>query len=158
MRERAADANLVIVNHHLLCADASVRQGDFGEVIPECDLLVIDEAHQLEDVVTQYFGIALGTHRVDQFARDSTPALSTLSLTDRPARHWAHGGHRTPAAMRPADVRAAARRRRRPGCGRPVETHPRRWPAALTSRARLVADALTIGSRCSVPRTPPRKT
>jgi ATP-dependent DNA helicase DinG len=82
MRERADDATLVIVNHHLLCADASVRQGNFGEVIPECDLLVIDEAHQLEDVVTHYFGVALGTHRVDQFARDSTAVLSTLAATD----------------------------------------------------------------------------
>ena len=66
MRERAAEADLVIVNHHLLCADASVRKGGFGEVIPECELAVIDEAHQLEDVVTQYFGVALGTHRVDE--------------------------------------------------------------------------------------------
>lgn len=82
MREAAAEASLVIVNHHLLCADASVRQGNFGEVIPECDLLVIDEAHQLEDVVTQYFGVALGTHRVDQFARDSTAALATLPPTE----------------------------------------------------------------------------
>jgi Rad3-related DNA helicase len=50
MKERAAESDLVIVNHHLLCADASVRQGGYGEVIPECDLAVIDEAHQLEDV------------------------------------------------------------------------------------------------------------
>jgi len=44
MRETAADASVVVVNHHLLCADASVRQGGFGEVIPDCDLAVIDEA------------------------------------------------------------------------------------------------------------------
>ena len=48
---------IVIVNHHLLCADASVREGGFGEVIPECDYAVIDEAHQLEDVVTQILGV-----------------------------------------------------------------------------------------------------
>ena len=59
MKERAAEADVVIVNHHLLCADASVRQGGFGEVIPECDFAVIDEAHQLEDVVTMYFGVAV---------------------------------------------------------------------------------------------------
>lgn len=78
MRERAAEADIVIVNHHLLCADASVRKGGFGEVIPECDLAVIDEAHQLEDVVTQYFGVALGTHRVDELVRDATQAVATL--------------------------------------------------------------------------------
>ena len=78
MREAAAEANVVVVNHHLLCADASVRQGGFGEVIPECDLAVIDEAHQLEDVVTQYFGVAVGTHRVDEFAHDASHALGAL--------------------------------------------------------------------------------
>ena len=82
MRDRAAQADLVIVNHHLLCADASVRQGQFGEVIPEADILVIDEAHQLEDVVTQYFGVALGTHRLDQFVRDATSVLAALPAVD----------------------------------------------------------------------------
>src|SRR5690606_34893434 len=58
MREQAAAADLVVVNHHLLCADAAVRLGEFGEVIPDCDLVVIDEGHQIEDVATQYFGLA----------------------------------------------------------------------------------------------------
>jgi ATP-dependent DNA helicase DinG len=78
MRERAAESDLIVVNHHLLCADASVRQSEFGEVIPACDLLVIDEAHQLEDVVTQYFGVTLGTHRIDELARDANAAIALL--------------------------------------------------------------------------------
>ncbi len=78
MRDRAAQANLVIVNHHLLCADASVRQGAFGEVIPDCAVAVIDEAHQLEDVVTQYFGVSLSTFRVDEFARDASAAVGMV--------------------------------------------------------------------------------
>ncbi|MEZ5319992.1 MAG: ATP-dependent DNA helicase [Vicinamibacterales bacterium] len=78
MRDRAAEADVVIVNHHLLCADAAVRQGTFGEVIPECDALVVDEAHQLEDVVTQYFGIAVSTWRVDEFVRDAARAAGTV--------------------------------------------------------------------------------
>jgi ATP-dependent DNA helicase DinG len=78
MRERAAEADIVIVNHHLLCADASIRQGAFGEVIPACDAAIIDEAHQLEDVVTQYFGVALSTHRIDEFARDAAQAVSSV--------------------------------------------------------------------------------
>ncbi|MDP7339460.1 MAG: DEAD/DEAH box helicase, partial [Vicinamibacterales bacterium] len=65
MRQRAAESDLVIVNHHLLCADAAVRQSAYGEVIPGCAYAVIDEAHQLEDVATQYFGISLGTHRLE---------------------------------------------------------------------------------------------
>ena len=70
MRQRAAESDVVIVNHHLLCADAAVRQGAYGEVIPACDAAVIDEAHQLEDVATQYFGIAISTRRFDELDRD----------------------------------------------------------------------------------------
>ena len=78
MRERAAEAELVVVNHHLLCADASVREGQHGEVIPACDMLVIDEAHQLEDVVTQYFGVSLSAHRLDELVRDVTHAIGAI--------------------------------------------------------------------------------
>jgi len=70
MRQRAADADVVIVNHHLLCADASVRQSAFGEVIPACATLVVDEAHQLEDVATQYFGVAISNLKVEDLLRD----------------------------------------------------------------------------------------
>ncbi|MGE3511561.1 MAG: ATP-dependent DNA helicase, partial [Vicinamibacterales bacterium] len=70
MRQRAAAADLVIVNHHLLCADAAVRQNAFGEVIPSCAHAVLDEAHQLEDVATQYFGVVVSTYRMEDYARD----------------------------------------------------------------------------------------
>jgi ATP-dependent DNA helicase DinG len=76
MRQRAADSDVVIVNHHLLCADASVRKGSFGEVIPSCTSLVVDEAHQLEDVATQYFGLAFSNYRFDDFVRDADRNLS----------------------------------------------------------------------------------
>jgi ATP-dependent DNA helicase DinG len=75
MRDRAIAADVVIVNHHLLCADASVRQGNYGSVVPDCDLAIIDEAHQLEDVVTHYFGVSLSTYRFDEFVRDAERAL-----------------------------------------------------------------------------------
>jgi ATP-dependent DNA helicase DinG len=71
MRQRAAESDVVIVNHHLLCADASVRQSAYGEVIPSCSTLVVDEAHQLEDVATQYFGVAFSNYRVDDLIHDA---------------------------------------------------------------------------------------
>ena len=77
MRQRAAESDVVIVNHHLLCADAAVRKSDYGEVIPSCATLVVDEAHQLEDVATQYFGIAVGNYRIDDLLRDAERAPST---------------------------------------------------------------------------------
>jgi ATP-dependent DNA helicase DinG len=70
MRQQAAESDVVIVNHHLLCADAAVRQSAYGEVIPACNAAVIDEAHQLEDVATQYFGIEVSNHRIDELYRD----------------------------------------------------------------------------------------
>ncbi len=82
MRQRAAESDIVIVNHHLLCADASVRQSSYGEVIPDCKYAVLDEAHQLEDVATQYFGIAVSNYRVDDVVRDGERALNLGAVED----------------------------------------------------------------------------
>ncbi|MDP2389068.1 MAG: helicase C-terminal domain-containing protein, partial [Acidobacteriota bacterium] len=79
---RAAEADVVIVNHHLLCADASVRHSSYGEVIPECHYAVLDEAHQLEDVATQYFGVAISNYRVDDLVRDGERAVNLGMVED----------------------------------------------------------------------------
>jgi ATP-dependent DNA helicase DinG len=78
MRQRAAESDVVIVNHHLLCADAQLRKSAYGEVIPSCATLVVDEAHQLEDVATQYFGIAVSNYRIDDLVRDVERTLAGL--------------------------------------------------------------------------------
>ena len=82
MRQRAAESDIVVVNHHLLCADAAVRQNSYGEVIPEFSHLVVDEAHQLEDVATQYFGIAISNYRLDDLVRDSERLLRLIGAGD----------------------------------------------------------------------------
>ena len=96
MRQRAAESDVVIVNHHLLCADAQLRQSAYGEVIPACATLVVDEAHQLEDVATQYFGVAVSNYRVDDLVRDvdsasgsrgGPRALDLMQATSRVAEH-----------------------------------------------------------------------
>lgn len=71
MRQAAAESDIVIVNHHLLCADAAVRQSTYAEVIPDCHCAVIDEAHQLEDVATQYFGYTVSNYRLEELVRDT---------------------------------------------------------------------------------------
>jgi len=83
MRQRAAESDVVIVNHHLLCADAAVRQSAFGEVIPNCRFAIVDEAHQLEDVATQYFGLSVSNWRLEDFGRDITRAVSGTAIADR---------------------------------------------------------------------------
>ena len=89
MRQRAAESDLVIVNHHLLCADASVRQSTYGEVIPDCHHAIIDEAHHLEDVATQYFGIAVSNWRIADLVREADRALNlgTIEDFDSDVRH-----------------------------------------------------------------------
>ena len=101
MRQRAGESDVVIVNHHLLCADASVRKGSFGEVIPSCTSLVVDEAHQLEDVATQYFGLAFSNYRFDDFVRDAD-----RSLTAARAALEAEAGD---TAWEPRQIESAAR-------------------------------------------------
>jgi ATP-dependent DNA helicase DinG len=83
MRQRAAESDVVIVNHHLLCADAAVRQHAFGEVIPACSRAIVDEAHQLEDVATQYFGFSVSTYRIDELGRD-VERLATAGIVTEP--------------------------------------------------------------------------
>ena len=82
MRQRAAASDVVIVNHHLLCADAAVRQGAYGEVIPECAYVVIDEAHQLEDVATQYFGVGVSNFRTEELVRDLDRVMVARQVDD----------------------------------------------------------------------------
>jgi ATP-dependent DNA helicase DinG len=83
MRQRAAESDVVIVNHHLLCADAAVRQNAFGEVIPPCTHAILDEAHQLEDIATQYFGFSVSTYRLEELARD-VERLTAAGLVTEP--------------------------------------------------------------------------
>jgi ATP-dependent DNA helicase DinG len=80
MRERALEADIIVVNHHLLCADLAVKESGYGEVIPEYDTVVLDEAHLLEDVATQYFGLVVSSHRVEDLGRDVDRELSAARL------------------------------------------------------------------------------
>ena len=83
MRQRAVEADLVVVNHHLLCADLAVRESSFGEVIPPYDTLIVDEAHLLEDVATQYFGVVVSSHRIDDLCRDVERELAAAQMDAR---------------------------------------------------------------------------
>jgi ATP-dependent DNA helicase DinG len=91
MRERALQADIVIVNHHLLCADLAVKQSSYGEVIPAYDTLILDEAHLLEDVATQYFGAAVSSHRVEDLCHDVERELKAAKLDAREVRAETEG-------------------------------------------------------------------
>jgi ATP-dependent DNA helicase DinG len=86
MRQRALEADIVVVNHHLLCADLAVKDGSFGEVIPSYDTVILDEAHLLEDVATQYFGVQVSSHKLDDLCRDVERELKSAKLDARELR------------------------------------------------------------------------
>src|SRR5262249_55166406 len=86
MRQNAAAADVVIVNHHLLCADAAVRQNKFGEGIPACSRAILGEAHQLEDLATQYFGYSVSSYRTEELARDVERLAAAGAIEDRKAK------------------------------------------------------------------------
>src|SRR6202140_4032931 len=71
MHQRAAEADLIIVNHHLFFADLALKQDDFGSVLPEYSAVVFDEAHEIEDVASDFFGRQISNYRLQELARDA---------------------------------------------------------------------------------------
>ncbi|HXC86242.1 MAG TPA: ATP-dependent DNA helicase [Candidatus Cybelea sp.] len=80
MHQRAKDADLIIVNHHLFFADLALRQDDFGSILPEYSAVVFDEAHEMEDVASDYFGRQISNFRFEELARDADQTLRLLHL------------------------------------------------------------------------------
>lgn len=76
-RKKAMDADVVVVNHHLFLADMVVKESGFGELIPEADVMIFDEAHQLPDIASQYFGQSLSSRQLLDLAKDITIAYRT---------------------------------------------------------------------------------
>jgi ATP-dependent DNA helicase DinG len=81
MREDAEQAQIVVVNHHLFFADLALRRGPRGEyasAIPNYDAVILDEAHRLEDIATDFFGVRVSQARVDALVRDARRSLLAL--------------------------------------------------------------------------------
>src|SRR5205085_495664 len=70
MHQRAAEADIIIVNHHLFFADLAVRRDDMASILPDYNAVIFDEAHELEDIAGQYFGFAVSTYRIQDLRRD----------------------------------------------------------------------------------------
>jgi ATP-dependent DNA helicase DinG len=95
MHRQAAQSNIIIVNHHLFFADLAVRNQSFGALIPEYSGVIFDEAHEIEDIAGQYFGISVSNIQFQHLVRDvsaisrqkmfATPELdrSLVQLGDR---------------------------------------------------------------------------
>ena len=69
-RRAAQEADVVVVNHHLLLADMVLKEDGFGELLPGADAVIVDEAHQLPEVATQYFGVSVSTRQLADWLQD----------------------------------------------------------------------------------------
>ncbi|MBA6264864.1 MAG: ATP-dependent DNA helicase [Colwellia sp.] len=80
-RKKAIDADVLVVNHHLFFADMALKDTGFGELIPKADVVIFDEAHQIPDIASEYFGEAFSTKQVLDLCSDVIQIYKT-TLTD----------------------------------------------------------------------------
>src|SRR5215469_8593039 len=84
MHQRAIESDIIIVNHHLFFADLALRDENYeGGILPEYHAVVFDEAHEIEDVAAQYFGVSVSNYRFQELSRDVT-AVSRLKKFGTP--------------------------------------------------------------------------
>jgi ATP-dependent DNA helicase DinG len=69
-RQKAMESQLVVVNHHLFFADLALKDTGFGELIPQAQMVIFDEAHQLPDIACDYFGESLSSRQMLELSRD----------------------------------------------------------------------------------------
>lgn len=70
MHQRAMESDIIIVNHHLFFADLAVKEEEHAAILPDYAAVIFDEAHELEDVAGQYFGLSISSHQVEDLRRD----------------------------------------------------------------------------------------
>jgi ATP-dependent DNA helicase DinG len=81
MHQRAAESDIIIVNHHLFFADLALKDDEFGAIIPEYDAVIFDEAHEIEDTAGQYFGVSVGNLQLDDLRRDIAATARQLHFS-----------------------------------------------------------------------------
>jgi ATP-dependent DNA helicase DinG len=72
MQRRARESDIIIVNHHLFFADLAVKKGGGDGVIPDYQAVVFDEAHEIEAVAGEYFGVRISNHQIQELRRDTS--------------------------------------------------------------------------------------
>ena len=70
MHQQAQASDIIIVNHHLFFADLAAKEDEYAGIIPEYAAVIFDEAHEIEDVAGQYFGVSLSNYQISDLRRD----------------------------------------------------------------------------------------
>lgn len=74
-RQRASEAELVVVNHHLFFADIAIREEGFGELLPDASAVIFDEAHQLPEIASMFFGESLSSRQLHDLSQDAVSEM-----------------------------------------------------------------------------------
>jgi ATP-dependent DNA helicase DinG len=88
-RRQALDADIVIVNHHLLLADLVLKEDGFADLLGAADAIILDEAHQIPDLAAQFFGAHVSSRRIEGLLKDVQIALAGAHALSREAREQA---------------------------------------------------------------------
>ncbi|MDD3519351.1 MAG: ATP-dependent DNA helicase [Chromatiales bacterium] len=99
-RRQAQEADIVVINHHLFFADLALREEGFGELLPSANAFILDEAHQLPEVASNFFGITLGSRQLLELARDTVAEQLTDAPDMRQLRERAERLEKTVADLR----------------------------------------------------------
>ena len=70
MQRKARESDIIIVNHHLFFADLALRDNEYASIIPDYQAVILDEAHEIEDVAGKHFGVQISDYRFEELARD----------------------------------------------------------------------------------------
>ena len=81
-RKQAQEASLVVINHHLLCADLVLKEEGFGELLPSADVFILDEAHQLAEILPNFFGVHMSSRQIQDLVGDISKELTKSKLRD----------------------------------------------------------------------------
>ena len=78
-RRASLDADIVIVNHHLLLADLALKEDGFGDILGTADAVILDEAHQIADLATQFFGAHVSSRRIESSLKEIQTELARFA-------------------------------------------------------------------------------
>lgn len=88
-RQYAQQADILVINHHLLCADLSLKDEGFGELLPDVEHIIVDEAHRLSDTLSLFFGRTFSSRQVVELAADMRKEYLTESTDLSQLQQWA---------------------------------------------------------------------
>src|SRR5215813_343638 len=91
VRQKAMEADIVVVNHHLFFADLAIRKTDVPAILPDYTAVIFDEAHDLEDIATDYFGFHISNYRLSEFIHDAKKLEADVEPVSRASDGFFNG-------------------------------------------------------------------